>query len=255
MNPDQASFESLKKAFVSRYIRNESELEGVNYEQIHGKAEIKGLQTMYEYIHSDEIDHMFNVYTLKELHEKLYSATPYPEFGGTFRNDTRFLPGTGTEITDWTMIRYELNNLDPEVLELYDLAKEINGSGEADLLLEYLDRCVVLGCKLVKIHPFGDGNGRTIRGFINKLLEEAGLPPIYIKTQERTEYHKAMNAANNEDDYSLIKNFYRYKVCDSIIELDINERIRMQLDGKENVSKDVVVKEKIQDLNRPKVEE
>ena len=47
MNPDQASFESLKKAFVSRYIRNESELEGVNYEQIHGKAEMKGLQTMY----------------------------------------------------------------------------------------------------------------------------------------------------------------------------------------------------------------
>ena len=39
------------------------------------------------------------------------------------------------------------------------------------------------------------------------------------------EYHKAMNLANNEGDFTDIKNFYRYKVCDSIVELDINERV------------------------------
>ena len=50
--------------------------------------------------------------------------------------------------------------------------------------------------------------------------------PIYIKANERTEYHKAMNLANNENDYTAIKQFYRYKVCDSIIELDINERLK-----------------------------
>ena len=31
---------------------------------------------------------------------------------------------------------------------------------------------------------------------------------------------------NNENDYTAIKQFYRYKVCDSIIELDINERLK-----------------------------
>ena len=35
-----------------------------------------------------------------------------------------------------------------------------------------------------------------------------------------------MNLANNENDYTAIKQFYRYKVCDSIIELDINERLK-----------------------------
>ena len=93
-------------------------------------------------------------------------------------------------------------------------------------MLEYLDDSVEVMCKLIKIHPFGDGNGRTIRGFTNKLFEDAGLPPIYIKANERTEYHKAMNLANNENDYTAIKQFYRYKVCDSIIELDINERLK-----------------------------
>lgn len=37
-----------------------------------------------------------------------------------------------------------------------------------------------------------------------------------------------MNKANNEGNYNYIKGFYRYKVCDSIIELDINDRIRKQ---------------------------
>lgn len=59
-------------------------------------------------------------------------------------------------------------------------------------------------------------------------MEYAGLPPIYIKLNERSEYHKAMNKANNENDYSLIKQFYRYKVCDSIIELDINEKLKKE---------------------------
>ena len=236
---DRISFESLKNAFVSKYIRNESKIE-----EVHSDFEIEGLREMYEYIHSDEIDVYFNVYTLKELHEKLYSKAPYPEFGGRFRNDNVFLPGTGTDLVDWTMIRYCLNDLDPKIIHLYELAKLIKDSGDSDLLLDYLDECVVLGCELIKIHPFKDGNGRSVRGFINKLLEDAGLPPIYIKVNERTEYHKAMNKANNEGDYSDIKNFYRYKVCDSIIELDINQRVR------ESVNEKAVVKSKADDLNK-----
>lgn len=43
-----------------------------------------------------------------------------------------------------------------------------------------------------------------------------------MKEQNITEL---MNKANNENDYSLIKQFYKYKICDSIIELDINERL------------------------------
>lgn len=217
-------FDNLKKAFVTRYVNNESKLEGV-----HEAFEIEGLREMYEYIHSDDIEYMFNVYTLKELHEKLFSKAEHPEFGGTFRCWPVYLPGTGTELCDWRMVRFELNQLDDEVLELRERAKKIREESRVNALIDYLGDCVVLGCKLIKIHPFGDGNGRTVRGFVNKLLEDAGLPPVYIKANERTEYHLAMNKANNDGDYSDIKNFYLYKVCDSIIELDINERVRRDL--------------------------
>ena len=61
-----------------------------------------------------------------------------------------------------------------------------------------------------------------------------------------------MNNANNEGDYTDIKNFYHYKVCDSIVELDINERIRRQMNGESvgTFKGDVVVKTKSNDLNR-----
>ena len=100
----------------------------------------------------------------------------------------------------------------------------------ADALMLYLDACVVLGCKMIKVHPFRDGNGRSVRGFMNKLLTDVGLPPTYVKANERTEYHNAMNKANRDKDYNPdytdIKNFYLYKICDSIIELDINEKMK-----------------------------
>ena len=62
-----------------------------------------------------------------------------------------------------------------------------------------------------------------------------------------------MGKAIGDGDYSEIKNFYRYKICDSIIELDINERLRREsyvapmVDG-------IRVKQKKDDL-RPKRED
>lgn len=234
LNNDEIIFDKMKKAFVSNYILNESKLEGVNDEDIHGKEEILGFKKMYEYIHSDSIDYMFNVFTLKELHKELFSCTEHPECAGNFRNMDVYLPGTGTELAEWSMIYTRLNDLDRKVQFLYQTAHELKNSDNVDALLSYLDQIVELKCDLIKVHPFFDGNGRAIRGFINKLLEDAGFPPIYIKARERTEYHKAMNLANNEGDYKEIKNFYRYKICDSIVELDINNRLKEENRNKRN---------------------
>ena len=220
LSQDDITFDKLKKAFVKRYIKNESRLENV-----HSEDEVKGLEKMYEYVHSDEIEEMFNVYTLLDLHRALFSYAPYPEYAGVIRNHPVYLPGSGTDLCDWLYIRRELNSIDEEVLYLRSIAPEIKSLRDTTQMLAYLDCCVEVNCRLIKVHPFRDGNGRTVRAFTNKLLEDVGLPPIYIREKERSEYHKAMNLANNEGDFTDIKNFYRYKVCDSIVELDINERV------------------------------
>ena len=63
---------------------------------------------MYEYIHSDDVNYLFDVYTLKDLNAKLFSFTEYPEYAGDFRRFDVYLPGTGTELSEWSMIRPEL---------------------------------------------------------------------------------------------------------------------------------------------------
>ena len=41
---------------------------------------------------------------------------------------------------------------------------------------------------------------------------------------ERGKYLAAMGKAITDNDFSAINKFYYYKICDSIIELDINQR-------------------------------
>ena len=224
LNDDRVPFNTLKKMFVSHYINQESKLEGIDVKSKHSRAEVEGLGKMYEYIHSDDINYMFDVYTLKEIHKQLYSLTDYPEYGGTFRNSQVYIKNRKLEICDWWNIREELEKVDVEIQKLRKEAEEIKKFESTERLLEYLDKCIKIQNKLLVIHPFSDGNGRTIRGFTNKLLEDAGLPPIYIKASEKDEYLSALAKSDNGD-FQAINNFYRYKICDSIVELDINQRI------------------------------
>lgn len=48
--------------------------------------------------------------------------------------------------------------------------------------------------KLVVIHPFNDGNGRTARLLMNLLLIRSGHPPVSIRPQDRARYIDALAA-------------------------------------------------------------
>lgn len=58
--------------------------------------------------------------------------------------------------------------------------------------------------KLVGIHPFVDGNGRTARLLMNLLLLQAGYPPVIIRTEDRKRYIDSLENAQvsgTPDDY------------------------------------------------------
>lgn len=50
--------------------------------------------------------------------------------------------------------------------------------------------------KLVWIHPFFDGNDRTVRLAMNLLLMRKGFPPAIILKNDRKKYYEALNQAN-----------------------------------------------------------
>ncbi|EDV59072.1 adenosine monophosphate-protein transferase Fic [Drosophila erecta] len=60
--------------------------------------------------------------------------------------------------------------------------------------------------KLVHIHPFIDGNGRTSRLLMNTLLMRAGYPPVIIPKQQRSKYYHFLKLANEGD----IRPFVRF---------------------------------------------
>lgn len=49
--------------------------------------------------------------------------------------------------------------------------------------------------KLVTIHPFIDGNGRTARLLMNLILSQAGYPPAIIQNEERRAYIESIEKA------------------------------------------------------------
>lgn len=91
-----------------------------------------------------------------------------------------------------------------------------------------LTRAINAHFKLVSIHPFIDGNGRTARLLMNLLLMLAGYPPAIIRKEDRKQYitsiEKAQLGGSLSDYYALM-----YKAVDRSLDIYLNA-----LEGKEN---------------------
>ncbi len=60
---------------------------------------------------------------------------------------------------------------------------------------------------LVNIHPFGDGNGRTSRLFMNYIQLYHQEPLIKIFTDDREEYISALNETENKENPDIFRDF------------------------------------------------
>lgn len=56
--------------------------------------------------------------------------------------------------------------------------------------------------KLVSIHPFVDGNGRTARLLMNLLLMQEGYPPAIVRKEDRSAYINSLEKGQTKDDLS-----------------------------------------------------
>jgi Fic family protein len=112
------------------------------------------------------------------------------EFAGRYRN-------AGVRITGASFTPPNALKVDALMEDLLDW---VNHENELPVVV----RATIFHHRMVWIHPFFDGNGRTVRLIFNLLLMQAGYPPAIILQQDRKKYYDALNKSNQGNYEKLV---------------------------------------------------
>lgn len=208
-------FRILYNNFKRQYLYNESRIDETLSDE-----ERKGLDRVYDYIKDyDFSKQKFDIFVeALKIHCLLYSACPYPEFGGKLRDNTAVLKNEIVEVPPADEARRYFQSFIGMKLDV--------DFSDPTSIFTYINTCIYITTELIRNQPFADGNKRTFRALLNLMFKQHNLPPVYVKTKEREEYKDALIKAMQKRDYTSLNQFYYYKICDSIYDLDISEELR-----------------------------
>lgn len=138
-------------------------------------------QEAIEYVESLVSDkHQLRETDILEVHGLVLQKIE-KDFAGRFRSSgvrisgANFIPPNALKVPDY----------------ITDLTDWVNTSD-----IDTLIKVAIFHHRLVWIHPFFDGNGRTTRLIFNLLLMKEGFPPAIILRNDRKKYYEALNQAN-----------------------------------------------------------
>ena len=212
--------EHARLVFANEYLYNDSRMEGVEITQeaaaeivtdlrvnmqnsIYCKEEneafmsIAGHYAMYQEIFVLPVKKRCSVFDTMHLHQLLFSHYPYPEYGGKFRQGEPMVLGAKFETLPPEQIFPAMIELEKRVTNLFANRSSIP-------LSDYIEEAAQIHHALTVIHPFGDGNGRTLRAFLNVLFVRAGIVPVYVRVEEKEMYYKALEAADATGNFNQL---------------------------------------------------
>jgi Fic family protein len=146
--------------------------------------EVKNHQVALNYLYKlVKENYILNDKDIMKLHELVLHAIE-EDFAGRLRT-------AGVRISG-------ANFLPPNALKVSKLLDELIAFVNTNpLQLNDIELATVFHHKFVWIHPFFDGNGRTVRLVMNLILMSKGYPPAIILATDRKKYYEALNQANN----------------------------------------------------------
>jgi len=149
--------------------------------------EVLGLDAALKYINQTLVDRIsgdIRLHDILEIHRRVIGYTD-PSEAGMFRHTQVYVGDhipPAADYIDQLMQRFVLWLNSNEAMTMHPV--------RLAALAHY---------KLVYIHPFVDGNGRTSRLLMNLILMQHGFPPVIIRKQDRLQYYQYLVTANDGD--------------------------------------------------------
>lgn len=145
--------------------------------------EAKAAERVLDFAKNSKDD--FDPEFILKLH-RLYFTNTKPGIAGRYKTAQNRIMGSNFETTQPEMV---ITDMKLYFKEYEKLRKELHP-------LELAAWC---HWKLVRIHPFQDGNGRIARIIMNYVLNKNGYAMIDIKTKERQRYFDALERCNYQN--------------------------------------------------------
>lgn len=148
------------------------------------------LNYLYDLVENGK-HHTISEHLIRSMHQLIMQETD-KEWAGVYRNANVIISGA--------------DYIPPDALEVAHKMKElidwIKGNKSN---LHIIELAALLHHKLVYIHPFFDGNGRTSRIIMNLLLMQYGFPLVIILKNDRKKYYNVLSQADKENYKPLVQ--------------------------------------------------
>lgn len=159
-------------------------------EHLEAKDHYEALNYLYDFIEKDSRHTVSEVF-IRSIQQLVVKDTD-PQFAGAYRTGNVMITGSNHTPPEATKITSEMNKL------IRWIQKERSK-------LHPIELAALLHHKLVYIHPFFDGNGRTARLVMNLFLMQCGYPLVLILKNDCKRYYDALTKADGDDYLSFVR--------------------------------------------------
>ena len=148
------------------------------------------LQFLYGLVEKGK-QHAISERLIRTLHQLIMQETD-KEWAGVYRNSNVIIGGA--------------NHTPPDALEVPQKMRRLVGwIKDNKNKLHIIELSSLLHHKLVHIHPFFDGNGRTSRIMMNLLFMQSGFPLVIILKNDRKKYYNVLDQADKKNYKPLVR--------------------------------------------------
>lgn len=159
-------------------------------DHLEAKDHQAALEYLYGLVDKDK-KHTVSELLIRNLHQIIIQKTD-KEWAGRYRNANVIIGGA--------------DHTPPDALQVPNLMRNlIAWLNSQKNKLNIIELSALLHHKLVHIHPFFDGNGRTARLTMNLFLMHAGYPLVVIMKTDRKKYYDVLDKADKDKYEPLVK--------------------------------------------------